>query len=132
MTSPVDRNVAIIVASLRERLGMFVFKATSEAAFQEQVADVLIKHGEQIEREVIAPGAGRYDILLPGQETIVLELKLHAAAGPVERQVQRYAKMPEVDAVGVVTTSRRLAHSLGAADQTIGGKPFFVIAVRTS
>lgn len=62
---------------------------------------------------------------------IVLELKLHSAPAPVERQAQRYAKMEDVDAVCVVTTSRRLAFGLGGM-ATLGGKPFAVVAVRTT
>lgn len=124
----------VVIDAIRAGLDAFVFKAVSESALQDQVAQALVAHDAKfyIEREVRVR-AGRLDLLVSRDGVmVVLELKLHAAAAPVERQVQRYAKMPEIDAVGVVTTSRRLAHSLGAADQVIGGKPFFVIAVRTS
>jgi hypothetical protein len=71
-------------------------------------------------------------VALPGAGRVVLELKLAASAPAVERQAQRYAGAPDVDAVVVVTTSQRLAHEPRRAGATeLGGKPFGVIALRS-
>ena len=110
-----------------------MFLLQSEAQLQDKVASAIAYVDPKIwiEREVRA-GNGRYDILCQRDgASVVLELKLHASPASVERQAQRYALRPEVDAVGVVTTSRRLAHGLGTAEM-LGGKPFFVVALRTT
>lgn len=134
------RGSAIVAAigAIRDALEPYVFRVRSEAALQAQVAVVLAPvAGMHIDTEVRRNG-GRFDMLvrytMPGQfypPAVVLELKLHGAPAPVERQAQRYAMMDEVDAVGVVTTSRRLAGGLGGMSD-LGGKPFFVVAVRTT
>ena len=126
---------------IRAALDPYVFQVRREADLQAQVASLLAAVPSMAIDTEVRSGAGRYDLLVRHtiaavfyQTTIVLELKLHSTAAAVERQTQRYALMPDVDAVGVVTTSRRLAASLlqGGPRSTLGGKPFFVIAVRTT
>jgi hypothetical protein len=120
---------------LADLLGRYAFRPSNERALQDMVADVLAGAGLAAEREFRAAGGGdRYDLLVavPGAGRVVLELKLAASAPAVERQAQRYAAAPDIDAVVVVTTSQRLAHELrrgGAAE--LGGKPFGVIALRS-
>lgn len=122
-------------AELTALLGRYVFRAASEQQLQDQVAGILAGAGLQVDREVrVNSGANRYDLLvtIPGVGRVVLELKLHASAPGVERQAQRYAAAPEVDAVMVVTTSSRLANELRRAGcSELGGKPFGVIALRS-
>lgn len=120
------------IAQIRAALDAHVFRVTSEAMLQDQVAHVLARvPGVWIDREVGVPG-GRCDIMIEVNSTIlVLELKLHAAASAVERQAQRYAKISEVDAVVVVTTSQRLGVALADLDN-LGGKPFAAITLRTT
>lgn len=120
---------------IRSTLERYTFKPLSEADLQAQVAAALAAAGVEVNREVLAE-RGRYDILARTRGArVVLELKLRASAPAVERQAQRYALTADVDAVAVVTTSARLArelerpgHALGV--DTLGGKPFAVIALR--
>ena len=116
---------------MRRLLGSFTFVAASEAALHRMIIQCLRDADWEASSEVRSH-AGRYDIVVvSGGLRIVLELKLHAPTSQVERQAQRYALEPDVSAVGVVTTSRRLAHGLGNPG-TLGGKPFFVISLRTT
>lgn len=129
-------DVASVIASIRKALAGYVFRVQSEADLQEQVSSVLATYSIEHRCEVIS-GASRFDILVtPG---VVIELKLRASAASVERQAQRYALLPEVAAVAVVTTSARLAANLAEPTRdglpplaSLGGKPFHVIALRTS
>lgn len=129
----------------RRTLTRFTFNPSNEAALQFAVQKVLHEEisgtGLLPSREIRTAG-GRYDIAVidtfndfraigtlvrPAQ--IVLELKLKASPSAVERQAQRYAKQPDVDAVMVVSTSQVLLSKL--VPGTIGGKPFELVALRT-
>lgn len=116
---------------IRSILARYTFTPLSEADLQAQVASALAAAGVEIDREVLAE-RGRYDIVTTTRGArVVIELKLAASAPAVERQAQRYALTEDVDAVVVVTTSYRLAAQLAAASgDTLGGKPFAVIALR--
>lgn len=116
---------------IRSLLAKYRFTPLNEADLQAQVATALIVAGIEVEREVLAE-RGRYDILAVTRGArVVLELKLAASAPAVERQAQRYALTDGIDAVAVVTTSNRLAAELKRPDgDTLGGKPFAVIALR--
>jgi plasmid stabilization system protein ParE len=119
---------------LTELLGGHAFRPTSERQLQDQIADILARSGLTVDREVRASARDRYDLLvtLPSIGRVVLELKLAASAPAVERQAQRYAAAPDIDAVVVVTTSQRLAHELRRAGANqLGGKLFGVIALRS-
>lgn len=129
-------RIATAIAAIRSALADYVFRVRSEAELQDQVSVALTAAGIEHAREYPA-GGGRFDIFCAG--FVVLELKLKGSAAAVERQAQRYALLPNVDAVLVVTTSRRLEAGLmnpGDVGQaplsTLGGKPFHVIALRTS
>ena len=127
-----DRHFAAI-DRLRGVLAIYMFAPANEADLQVQVLRALATAGIQADREVIAE-RGRYDLLarMPGSR-IVLELKVTGSAPAVERQAQRYALTDGVDAVVVVTVSNRLARELSRPDgDTLGGKPFAVIALRGS
>jgi hypothetical protein len=111
-------------------LARYTFAPMDEAALQVAVANVLTDAGIAVDREVIAE-RGRYDnhATTLGLR-VVLELKVAGSAPAVERQAQRYALTDGVDAVMVVTTSNRLANELIRPGDTLGGKPFGVIALR--
>src|SRR5690349_598371 len=119
------------IGAIRDVLGQYAFAPTNEADLQLQIANVLGVHGIEVDREVIAE-RGRYDLLVRlTRARVVLELKVTGSAPAVERQAQKYALTDGVDAVAVVTTSNRLAHALQRPDgNTLGGKPFAVIALR--
>lgn len=127
-------TTADAVKALGAELGMYTFRARSEAELQGLVSRVLERvPGAVVYREV-RTSSGRLDLLvtLDGHR-IVIELKLRSSVAVVERQAQRYALMPTVDVVCVVTTSSRLAIQLqqSAIDGQLGGKPFYALALRT-
>lgn len=128
------------IAAVRAALAPYVFRVPNEASLQIQVAGVLaLVAGLAIEREVfMSDGRGRLDLACRYvnvgagcQVNMALELKTRSSATAVERQCQRYAKYPFVDAVCVVTTSQRLAAEIGDL-RDLGGKPFYTITVRTT
>lgn len=128
------RDLSASIERIRDVLARYTFTPQREADLQAQVSDALASV-MVVDREVIAK-RGRYDILVRHNGwRIVLELKLAASAPAVERQAQRYALSDGIDAVVVVTTSNRLARELerpgeALGVETLGGKPFAVIALR--
>lgn len=138
--SPVQ--LSAVIEELTAVFEKHAFRVNNEAELQEQVALVLsdasleLRSVAKVSREVRGAG-GRYDIMIEGLSPkafrLILELKVQGTASEVERQAQRYALTAGIDAVLVVTTSQRLARQLlqpGAA--SLGGKPFRVIALRTT
>jgi len=126
-------TAADAIATIATVLGRYVFRAADERSLQLQVQAVLEHAAIRVSSEVPS-AAGRYDLLaeFAGPVRLVLELKLAASAPAVERQAQRYALVPDVDGVVVVTSSNRLAHELRQPGTTeLGGKPFGVIALRS-
>lgn len=126
------------IRMLTTRLAGYRFRATDEHTFQGQISTALDGIGIKHECEV-ALGADRFDIVIRVADSmIVLELKVKGSAAAVERQAQRYLNNPEVDAVVIVSTSRRLI--AGIAIGTMPGpardgrsirKPLAAIAART-
>ena len=116
---------------LRRAFAEFTFTPTNEADLQRQMIGVLIGAGIPPAREVRVR-RNVYDLVVKVHDvTVVLELKVAGSAPSVERQAQRYALTDGVDAVAVVTTSNRLARELARPEgETLGGKPFAVIALR--
>lgn len=135
------REIRLHIDNVRTLLGGYTFVSANEAALQRSVHDVLAKSADRTmldpARE-IPSGGGKYDITLVERPPapsmtpfqIVLELKVKGSAPAVERQAQRYAKQPGVDAVVVVSTSQVLLSKL--VPGTIGGKPFDLISLRTA
>ena len=123
------------IAELRVELANWAFPPGDEATLQRALIRLLSMERIQdafgsVDSEVIAE-RGRYDILLKdSMVAIVLELKVKGSAAEVERQAQRYALTPSIDAVMVITTSHRLGAQIKSGD--LGGKPFGVVVVRTS
>lgn len=124
-----------VLQRIRSACTAYVFRCSREVDLQEQVATALGYGSITTRREVIAEH-GRYDLLVEqphatGPIRVVLELKMKGSAAAVERQAQRYAMTDDVDAVVIVTTSARLAHSLSNGGQgELGGKMFRTIVLR--
>lgn len=133
------------VEMLRKVLSCFTFAGSSEADVQRQVVTALtLDHA--YEGKIIVLGSevvselGRFDVLVEVEIErvvcrVVLELKVRGTAAAAERQSQRYAKTPGVDAVALLTTSSRLLRDIAvgqevAISQTLGGKPFGAIYLR--
>jgi hypothetical protein len=137
----------LAINEVRSTLETYIFRATCEADLQSQVAAVLETCGHfRVSREVrVVAVRGRYDILVevlevdrgsPGADQLrgirlVLELKVAGTAEAAERQAQRYAQDEGVDAVMVVTSSQKLGRWLIEGGNTLGGKPFAVLTLRS-
>jgi hypothetical protein len=150
--APLEVAVRYAVIKIRRLLRNHIYVATSEAQLQAQVIRALAPITKRpwfpvatVDAEVIVRG-GRLDILVTyltglGEVARVgLELKVGGSPAAVERQVMRYARGGDVDAVGMVTTSTTLARKVsqgfrwtGALSQVapFGGLPFFVVPLRS-
>lgn len=148
MTPPTMQARARAIAEVRTILSDYTFRAVDEHDLSVQVTAILQDTAHfHVRREVAGPH-GRYDILIevigngaddPSRRIrLVLELKVSGTAEAAERQAQRYTRDDGIDAVAVVTSSRRLALEIlrGGAYarlegvECLGGKPFGVIALR--
>lgn len=141
------------IEAVRALLATYSFRANDESDLQAQVTKVLETQAHfRVSREVMAT-RGRYDILVEvigpdfqvhGADSLlecrlVLELKVAGTAEAAERQAQRYARNEGVDAVAVVTSSKRLAFEMQRAGafarldgvECLGGKAFGIITLRS-
>lgn len=126
------------IADVRRVLGSFIWRSISEDDLQRQLAEILDTAGSarpretriEVVREHVIK-VGRLDLMLRiGGVRLAVEVKISGSPGDVERQAQRYALSDEVDAVIVATTRRVLAGRIAGSD-TLGGKPFGVVILRT-
>lgn len=126
---------------IRNILGAYIWHGTNESDVHRQMIDVFASNRDHsvlfvvVAQHEVRIGAGRLDFLVTVTGTIsgvltrvAIEVKVKGSATEIERQAQRYALSGDVDAVVVVTTSRKLALQLNASE--LGGKPFAAIALR--
>lgn len=83
-----------------------------EYTLQAQLADALEHAHIHAEREVrLSDGISRIDILaIVDDSTVGVEVKIDGSGADVARQVSRYARLPDLDAVVLVTTRSRHHH----------------------
>lgn len=115
----------ITAPELRSLLALGRFDLAVEARTQNDIATFLagrLPLGCLLEREkVLSPGE-RPDFLVDGR--IVIEVKVgRIARAPIWRQLERYARRPEVEAI-ILATGR----SVGASG-TILGKPVLTLSL---
>ena len=96
---------------------------TAEAALHDAVEQVLVAAGVAVRREVRLSGADRVD-LLAGR--IAIEVKVGGPTAAVRRQLQRYLRSRDVDAVVLVTCRARHRQLNG---MLVSGKPVLVVDV---
>src|SRR5690348_2498018 len=97
-----DETLARLAASFADRS----IVTRDEARFQIVVATLLRHHGVEFEEQVKLPGTlGRLDFLCG---RVALELKVKGGLADLLRQLDRYAKCDQIDALVVVTTRRTL------------------------
>ncbi len=89
-------------------LGRYQFIQHDERELQKEIAVVLAAAGISFERERRLDGQNRVDFYLPTTR-LVIEVKVQGSPMPVLRQLWRYGKHPEVDALLLVTTLAKLA-----------------------
>lgn len=110
--------------SLLVKLDRFTFTHASESDLQTAIESALEEAGEDAEREVDVPGAGRIDFLTSAR--VGIEIKVRGAIAEVAEQLQRYAQSDLVDELLLITT-RGQHRQLPA---TLGGKRLEVLVVR--
>lgn len=118
----VEAELAAIVSALVGRR----YRFASERDLHDGVEQVLRAGAWSVGREVKC-AAGRLDLLVgraaPGR--IAIEIKIGGALPDLHRQLIRYAALPELDALLVVTSRR--AHD--ALPPTIDRKPVRVLVL---
>lgn len=112
------QNLAELVTQYRYRIG-------SEAEFQDGLARVLEIHAIVHRREYdLGPHFGRIDFFLPGL-FIGIELKVKGSPSEAMRQLHRYAKSPDIQALILVTVRSRT----GFEPAQINSKPLLTASV---
>lgn len=107
-------------------LAVHRFAAAAEADVQEWVWFVLCNaFGDETQREVDFGDAGRIDFLVG---RVGIEVKVRGSRAAVARQCQRYAAVPTIDAVVLVSTRASLMSGLPAQ---LCSKPFHHVHLRT-
>jgi hypothetical protein len=118
---------AVAMVAIERAIASRVFHVPTEKALQDAVGQVLQEEAIAFEREVkLGPGE-RIDFLTAGG--VGLELKIEGATSAIARQLERYARSPEVQALMLVTT-RAVHVAVFARLPQVGGRPLRTIRVR--
>lgn len=119
MTEP---PVQDMLDALRQDLLRFVYPYGSELKLQNCIEAALCQTGYTFQREYIN-GSDRIDFLVTdGDQGIALECKIKGGPTAVLEQLLRYANLPEVDAILLVTS--RHTHRFDC--ETLNDKPFSI------
>lgn len=114
-------------AELQALLGRHRFRTQSETELHTALATCFTRAGVAFEREVELSPESRVDFLLA--PALAVEVKIHGATNEVLRQLGRYAEVPRIAEVVLITTRARLAASMPV---TLAGKPLFAIHLEGS
>jgi hypothetical protein len=90
-------EVDVTIRKLRNVLGRYAFRYSSEMQIQERIADVLRDEGFSFEREVELDAKSRADFLVDG--CIVIEVKIDGDMGSALAQARRYSNIKGVSGV---------------------------------
>lgn len=101
-------------------LESYRYDESAESALQAGVAAVLERAGAPFEREVRLTRSDRIDFMVGG---LGVECKMDGSLSALTRQLHRYAQLPAIDGLVVVTTRARLAR----VPHTLNGKPIAVV-----
>jgi hypothetical protein len=105
-------------------LRSYAILSGTEAELQDALARVLTAEDIVFEREKILSPENRVDFYLPTWRC-ALEVKIAGSPTEVLRQLQRYAAVPTVDRLALVTRRVRLV----SLPHDVGGKPLTVFAL---
>lgn len=95
----------------------------TEAQLQEQLAAALTASGNDVTREVVlSDGSSRIDLMVG---RIGLEVKVKGSLPDVRRQLSRYARTGDLDAL-ILVTSRSAHHAIPA---TLAGIPLHLCSL---
>lgn len=119
-------SCALLMRSIATHLQRFGYTFIDESQFQRGISTVLDEGGFRHQREYVAGPTSRLDFLVdPG---IAIEAKIQGSLPTALLQVDRYAELPEVTGILLVTTSRWEGAAGGVAE--LRGKPFRIVTVR--
>ncbi len=120
----------ITVRHIRDAVNRKRFGYANEVELHRGLAQVLAGLGLTVEREVRLGGPDRIDITVDlvrpaGRRIRVgIEAKIAGQAGSVRRQLSRYARYPQLDALMLVTSVRRhTAEMVAHAELATPGGP---------
>jgi hypothetical protein len=99
------------------------FAFQDERELQDAIADVMAGAGASVEREVVLSNRERIDFMLPGG--VGIEIKIKGSISEVTRQLHRYAQLPAIAGLVLVTTRMRLANLPDA----MAGKPLRSVVI---
>lgn len=94
--------MANLLDLIADALPAYRYRISAEMGLQNGIAAVLTEHRIPFKREHVA-GSDRYDFFCDG---VVIEVKRDGSFAEVLRQVERYCKSPNVQAV-VIASSKR-------------------------
>ncbi len=98
------------------------FRFTSENELQQGIAQLLAEQEVPFQRELRVGKTDRLDLFLP-REGIAIEAKLDGTLAALTRQLYRYAALPEVRQIILVTTRARHRQ----LPQNLDGKPLYIV-----
>lgn len=107
-------------------LSRYSFRHGDEIQLHRAIAEVLKGEGFAFEREVVGSPSDRFDFLV--EPRIVIEAKVDKSLPDALRQIDRYAALPGVDAVVLVTT--RLWGVSDAFPSSLRGKPVAMVKLK--
>lgn len=111
-------DVAAISAALASR----AFRFVTEDDLQRGIAEAFVADGITHGREVVLSKKDRIDFMVG---RVGLEVKIGGSISALTAQLIRYAGLPEIDELVLVTSQYRL----GNLPATIGGKPLTVVTI---
>lgn len=110
-----------VIHAVAKAIGSKVYRPASERELQDGLARVLTEtFGADVAREVVLTAQDRPDFMV---RRVAVEVKTQGSLSALTRQIHRYAHLPAVDGVLVVSTLRRLSN----LPRTINGKPVAVV-----
>lgn len=124
MTIPSEHPVALptVLEDLRTLLGSHRFQVQDEKMLQAGIERVLREASFPFEREVELTPRSRVDFLLCG--VVGVEVKISGLPNDVLRQLARYAEVPRIEGLVLVTTRMTLAARMPSE---LAGKPLAAI-----
>lgn len=110
---------------LAEAIGRYRFTFNNEHQLKEQLAELFTREGIVFEREHRLSAQDIPDFWLPSFGWAI-EVKIQGSIVANARQCARYARYPEVQAVGLIQPR---VNALMNAPTQLYGKPFFLIGI---
>ncbi len=108
---------------LREVLGAYRYSFANERDLQDGIAQALFQRGIRFDREVVLGPKDRPDFMVDGT---AVEVKVDGSPAVILRQLARYAALPKVTALLLVTRKEQHARRFPSE---VGGKPLHVLTL---